>query len=364
MQISETFDHSGGTIELLPSTTEFPILPTVFNPRDRYEIVDSVLPNRISIMVIGPDDYNDCVFVSNNSPLTVGRFRYTASEGATMPLSIQWVLPIQKYQANAFKNALDNRLIAFFSFDSEDNVDMTRYTLDYRVQDIVEPEFRLMNFSADYAGDSLIDVSWNTQGEAFNQGFILWRGNLPWGALLTSPDDAEKSDTIATFRQHVNLTGAGTNSPTENIDYAYKDTADIRDETFIYQLFYQDFSGNIVPCVLNDGQLAIDTVTVPNAVIQTIVSAEPNPIVNDVTNVTFELLDRAFVTAYVVDLQGRREIVPSVSNRVYPRGEHKFEVQFGQYAPAGPYTIVLEVLPDDDISTEFSFASYKVVLVR
>lgn len=333
-------------------------------PIDGYAIETAINENnRISIMVAGPEEFKDAIFVpKTDSGIVIGQFLLKGKNGFFLPEKLKWLKPYNLFQACAYKLPEDSLLspgviweyknsnIELYDtlgsdvmFKNTDNSESNSFVLDY--------------FNVDYDGQKVINISWKTSGEPFNQGFILKRGYRM--TPNQSADEVEYNETIASYPTNNELRGTGA----AGIGglYFWQDTVPYRGLDYCYRLEYQKRKRNEEEDVL----LANKCVAVPNAVIYA-ANASPNPF-SEATEIKFWLEDDVYLTAFVRDLAGK-EIERLSTNKMYKfnmkQEPHVLPFNASALAANGLYEVVLIGIPINDKSVTQSTAMIKIQLLR
>lgn len=326
------------TLEVLPNTSELDIAS--------YIIADSTLRQRMSITILGPDTYGDCITIQEGASIRLGRFRITGPETRVLPTALSWAQPYERYQANAFKIPTDS--IPWHG--SNDNIEMTG-RLRFLADTLRTPEFVLKNFTAKYIGDRRVLLCWETLSEAYNRGFVLRRGIRPFGDAVDDYSNVEFSE-IVRYTTQPDLRGLGMSF--EGRSYCYVDTVPFRGEEYVYELLYEHYNASDIPL---DTTRAI----VPSAVIA-FAQANPNPF-RDQTVIDYILDDRVTLSCKVYDPTGK-EVATLLDNVVLPIGKYNVRFEAPAIASQGLYDVVFIAYPVDDASVELSTAVVKLQLIR
>ncbi len=175
-----------------------------------------------------------------------------------------------------------------------------------------------------------VNLSWTTQNEIDNLGFMLER-------RLKEESDWE---TIASYKTHVELAGQGNkNSPT---NYHFADSNVFSGNTYIYRLSDLDVNGEIHS--KQEIQVKASDTVVPEST--ELSSAFPNPFnpFNPGTRVQYQLETDVKVTLSVVDITGRT--VRTIVNENQPAGRYEIawdgKDSYGNSTPSGVYLLVLK----------------------
>lgn len=321
--------------------------------------------DRIAFGFLGPETFDETIYIPEvpNPGVIVGRYKLFTLDGSSFPLTagegvrLTWKTPTEYYQDFAYKTYRnidslsvqdwfvvdDNVRMGYpigFTTYIDDNTDRPRMVLDY--------------FNARYMGGLNVELTWATLSEAFNRGFYIKRGLMPF----TTNDVAEVDFDIdvANFRQVENvltMTGLGTRVPGK--EYAYRfDTVSSRGLTYCYELLYEDFAGDI-------HSLATSCLTIPNAVL-TYLQGNPNPFAKQ-TQVEYIVEDDVYLTAEVYDLTGRK-MMTLINDEFIPMGKHTFDLTMPDMASNGLYDLVLIAVPINDRSVEKSRGVFKLQLIK
>lgn len=333
-------------------------------PIDGYAIETAINENnRISIMVAGPEEFKDAIFVPHNdSGIVIGQFILKGKNGFYMPDKLKWLKPYNLFQASAYKLPEDS-LISPGVIWQYKNSNIELYdTLgsDVMFQNTLNPgsnEFALDYFNVEYDGQKVINISWKTSSEPYNQGFILKRG------YRMTPDqkvsEIEYKDIVASYPPNFELKGTGTVG--KGGLYFWQDTVPYRGIDYCYQLEYKKRKRYEEENIL----LAQKCVPVPNAVIYA-ANASPNPF-KESTEIRFWLEDDVTLTAFVRDLAGK-EIERLCTNKMYKfnmkQDPHILPFNASALAANGLYEVVLIGIPINDQNVTQSTAMIKIQLLK
>lgn len=322
---------------------------------------------RIAIAFLGADSLQESISIPQGTERLLGRFRVEFADSLPAPeqVRLEWTQPLERFQANAFKVATERLRFQGIELLQHDNCEMiTSYSMEIPV---VEPSPRVSVgvFSADYAGDKKVRLSWRTAAESIgrrtNAGFALLR------RVISSPFDTSltvsRFDTIAHFRtiSTLRLKGNGNGSV-----YQFLDSVRFRGDVMQYRLLALDATpnrfSNLQPPVLQ-ATIARDTasVRIPNAVIESS-SVEPNPFFSE-TRIRYALADRARVTVTLYDATGRM-ITRFMENEEKARGLHTFSPDVNSLALQGALFITITASPTDDVAVEKSEVVLKLQRVK
>jgi hypothetical protein len=358
-------------------STSLPIIPRPENAvRTGYEVkiflpaVPSPMLNqaseqRVAFAFIGADSVFNCSLVQRGTERLLGRFRIDIADTIVEPerVRLAWALPLEKFQANAFKVAQN---IAFqgIQLQTHDNAEMfTTFSVDAPLVEF-PPELTTSGFSAEYVGDKRVKLTWNTLSERVgrrtNAGFVLLRRNI-------FAQDSAQFDTVAHFRSSPTLRLRGNASGSV---YEFRDSVRSRGDVLLYRLVALDAtpsrSATTRPPTFR-ATLARDTasVRIPNTVFKE-TSAQPNPFSTQ-SRINYTLEDRARVSATVYDATGR-VITRLLDNIEQARGVYSLTLDGTrfpeQFASQGALMLVLTALPNDDAAVEKSEAVVKLQFVR
>ncbi|MFN3307472.1 MAG: hypothetical protein ACK42Z_09860, partial [Candidatus Kapaibacteriota bacterium] len=306
------------SIELLPGSSELPIIaiPGIL-PTRSYLVTPNVLPLRFSVTIAGPENYEDCVVPLLDQGIIIGKFVIKTKDGTVPPQKLRWLEPYVYYQACAYKLDHDSLFLPnMFYAQVNDNIEMDdkiRSYVNFITSTAPPPKTILKYFDVEYVGLKKLRLAWETQSEAYVDGFIVVRG-------LRTPEkpnveDIVFSDTVADYRRsdpmNRSLLGLGTSSIGKSYYYEF-DSVAYRGLEYCYKLLYKDFFGNIVT-------LAYDCERIPNSII-TKATPSPNPF-SVSTRIDYIVEDDVILDAFVNDLKGR--IVTRLLEGVYtPKVQH------------------------------------------
>jgi hypothetical protein len=315
---------------------------------------------RIGIVIMGADSVENTVLVLPDSSRILGRFRLSLADTIREPERVRfaWVQPTSRFQANAFKTAQE-QTVEGKRYNSNDNIEMpTRYRVDAPTVELA-PTLRATRLQAEYAGDKRVRVRWATTeervGRRTNAGFLLLRQLV--GAAASSTV-ANNFDTVASFSRTLGLRLRGASGGAE---YEFLDSVPTRGDVYAYRLGFLD--ATVRPAQEFRAVFSTDTAqaAIPNAVLAS-AAASPNPF-GENTLVSYTLLDRARVTAWLYDATGRivREIFANVER---PRGEYSFTLDGSSLPNQAAYFLLLSALPVNDAAVERSQTTLKIQLSR
>jgi hypothetical protein len=351
---SKLLDNSNYSITLVSGSSNLKTAPMTGNrpPADAYVVVPNIRPDRVSIVVSGPDSIADCAIMPIDTDIRLGSFILRAADGIYLSNRFAWRLPIFERQACAFKLETDSMLTEYIKYaNAANNLEMddnSRRAVRYIVDSGKDPVFDIEYFNAVYANNRRVELLWRTISEAYNKGYIITRGIKPYGE--TSTVGLAFPDTILDYRQDVRYKGHGTTL--DAISYVFDfDTVQYRGEEYCYQLLYQDMrDGGIYP---------LDTacVIIPSSVI-THAEANPNPF-REFTDIEYKVDDDVYMTAKVYNLLGG-----TVETLLDNQPAYKIRFTSDYKAMQGLYEVVFTATPVDDPSIESSVAVVKMQLIK
>ncbi len=331
----------------------------------RIDIAD----DRIAFGYLGPFTYDSTLFIplDTDTTVTVGRYYVYTKDGTQFPRGsweeqdgtrFLWAKPVEYYQDFAFKTDLpiDSLTVAGW-FQENDNVPAVGENFNrvfFKNDSSWRPEMILEYFTARYASNLKVVLDWRTRSEAFNKGFIIRRGLMPFDE--TDPEVVNYDTEIADYRNLKDeeaLTGLGTRFPGKTYRYRY-DTVSFRNYVYCYELLYQDDSDNII-------SLAKACVNVPNAVL-TYLQANPNP-ASKTAQVEYTVDDDVYLTTGVYDLIGRR-IISIHEDEFVNIGTHTFNIELPENLASGMYDIIMIAIPINDQSVEKSTGVFKLQVIK
>lgn len=342
----------------------------LFLPEKGYYVEPKIFPGRISITVLGPPGYDDCLLVPHDSSILVGRFLVHTLQGELMPTKIGWKQPYNRYQASAFKLLTDSMIVngkKIYNYD--DNVtmdDQQNITYELENEQILPPSFNFNDFWVSYRGNLVDSLFFRSNSEYRVRGYTILRG------VHIGNTDVEYKDTVFTYLQGEKFNPAMVSKGNSFSGFSYGplfDSVKYRGGEYCYQLraTYFDSLNNLV-----DTMLAERCTNVPNAVIE-YATASPNPF-NLFTTIKYTVSDDVYITIRVFDLSGKEvKLLTSedegskglvLENVLVKRGTHTAIFRAPELASQGVYDILLYAKPVNDNSVEMSRAIVKVQLVK
>ncbi|MCS7177366.1 MAG: hypothetical protein NZ960_07130 [Candidatus Kapabacteria bacterium] len=299
---------------------------------------------RLGVTVYGPESFEASQLIPWDTLMRIARLQVFSTNGTPVPHTLEWAQPLAYYQAFAYKQR--DEVLPWVR--ANDNVELgTR--VEYRLQPMRVPAHVVRDFRAEYIGDRKVRLSWQTQSEAFNRGFVLVRWWRPFNTT-----ELVDSALVADWQRVPLLRGLGTSDTGRSYLYVDSDAAKQRGEEYCYDLWSTDFHG-----VLRYHGRAC--ATIPHAVIS-FAQADPNPFSN-ATTIRYRLEDRVLLSITVYDVRGG-VVARLMERQEMERGSYTLEWQTPAYASQGLYDIVLIAYPVDDPSVELSRAIIKAQLVH
>lgn len=342
-----------------------PTHPSFGAYRTQIDITD----DRLAFGFLGPYTNDSTIFIplEGGTAITMGKYYVYTKDGTPFPrgsteeedgVRFVWRSPVEYYQDFAFKTALpiDSLSVAGW-FLEDDNVPAVGAGLNsvfFKNDSSSRPRMILEYFKARYASNLKVVCEWKTRSEAFNKGFILKRGLMPFDEI--DPEKVEYDTDIADYREPQNalaMTGLGTRDPGKSYRYRF-DTVSFRNFVYCYELLYQDNSDNII-------SLAKSCVNIPNAVL-TYLQANPNP-ASKVAQVEYTVEDDVYLTCGIYDVIGRR-ILSIYEDQFVNIGTHTFSVNLPENLASGVYDIVMVAIPINDNSVEKSTGIFKLQVIK
>ncbi|MGA2297009.1 MAG: hypothetical protein ABSG15_05620, partial [FCB group bacterium] len=353
-------DSTKINILFIPNSSDLKIFVPTGNslPVTEYLVTPRVFKGRISITIAGPEAYTSAISVMRDSAIKIGSFVIATNDGSMLPKGLDWIQPYYYYQACAYKVPQDTFFIpGALMYQKDDNVEMndsTANVVKYVTERNPEPHMDLKYFHADYAGLKKVSLTWATESEAYNKGFILKRAEKPYNI-----PDTTKWQWFEFARWNggkpleAGMKGAGTTWTPHNYGYNY-DTVKYRGIEYCYELLYQDFDNNEI-------HLAYACLQIPNAVIVA-ATPYPNPFASS-TIIKYRVDDDVYMTTTVYDLKGK-QVKKLYDNDYIKYGEHEITFNASDFASQGLYDVIFLAYPVDDPSVEISRAIVKIQLIR
>ncbi len=329
--------------------------------KEAYTIDPVVFNDRFSITIVGPELLQDCHTIPTDTTVLLGEFQISTKDGSSVPDDLTWKKPYLFYQACAYKTDKDSLDGFITRYTVEDNIEMhdeLNSIVEFREDNSVGPQMKLVEFTAEYIGGKEVKLDWRTDEEAYNKGFILRRAPRPDVTVLSS--DLGYSHEVANLYNDSRLVGNGTTKIPQTYNY-YNDTVVYRGGEYCYELLYEDFDGNIK-------SLAYACTPVPNAVI-VYASPSENPFTSS-TDITYIVDDDVTMTVTAYDVGGREigkltnESGVVLNDAFVEKGEHITTFVASELASQGMYEVIFIAHPIDDPSVELSRAVVKLQLMR
>ncbi len=345
-----------------------------------YVITPRVQPGRLSISIVGPDEFKDAKYVPRNDSIRLGRFHVSMLDSTHLRDTLAWVTPLDYYQANAFKIDADSMVANVKLYGANDNIEMRDQPCfgdstnrvvrtDTFVIAARPPKcMKLDTFYTVYMGEKKVSIHWKTSCEQGVQGFIL-RRRIKEGLCL-NPSELEFHEIRrfgTTFDPEMFAHGTGSQGFT--YDLSVPDTVNYRDVIYQYELSALFFDGE---------RRFLDTTDlyIPNAVIVR-AAVFPNPVKEgDSAVIRYMIDDDVLLTAKVYDPLGK-ELQTLMDKKLHVRRSSTkkwTEVQDAdsytigwskpQEGAQGAYFVVFLAYPVDDNGVEMSRAVVKIMYVR
>lgn len=342
-------------------------------PVREYHITPEIIPNnftpdtlsqRISITIAGPEEFNNSVEVLHESQLPdgilLGRFRISTIDKTPLPpvIDIDWLQPVNYYQACAYKRAKGDDVIPWHGYDP--NIEMEDFNLNTTVvfekDNYVDTCFIVKDFEASYEGNGKVALKWKTECEVQNKGFFILRGMVPYDARSLS--EVVYKDTVADFERSLSefnqLKGLGTAKPGKDYLFEY-DTIGIKGEEYCYKLFNRDIKGNV-------HERAITCLYIPNTVIS-FATAIPT-VFSTKTLIKYKLEEDVYLTVFITDVNGK-QVKQVYNSEPKDRGWYTdlyFEPTI--LAQQGLYEIIFIAKPRNKIGIEIARAVVKAQYLK
>lgn len=330
-------------------------------PEIDYTFSPMVVDGRFVIHVFGPEPITSAEFIPYDTiGVKVGTFQIATLDQTYIPELLSWTEPKDYFQASAFKLAADSTTGGgnLLWFEMDDNVQMSNTlatTVIYDKKDPDPPCFIVKNFAAEYMGSKKVRLSWETDCEYQNEGFILMRGRLPYGS--NDPDQVTFDHEVGRWdgggALNNSLIGLGTDDEGKYYYFEY-DSVPYRDVDYCYLLLNEDWYGEIT----ERGRVCVP---VPNAVI-TYAQPNPNPFFER-TTIKYKVDDDVYMDINAYDVLGRKTMT-MMEREFVPIGVHEIEFVAPHLASQGLYEIIFIAYPIDDPSVELSRAVVKAQLIR
>lgn len=325
------------SIEIVNDTNEFSDPKIIMLPTNDYSYKLLIKDNSFIINIFGPEKYEDCIFIPKDSTISLARLRIINNSLESITDNISWKQPLYIYQACAYKaendSIIDNNLLWF---KHNDNIEMTdrlgTSICDYIIEKMPPPEFTLNYFHAQYIGNSIAEIQWETKSEASNNGFTLTRLRSEYNLNYYEPSTL---DTIDTYKTNQNLIGCQNYKGKEY--QVILDNIPIAGLKYLYILQYTDYDGNY---------LAIDTadIFIPRSIIN-YAQATPNPF-HEETTIEYITEDDVILDAKLYDLTGK-VIVNFFDDEHISKGIHTIHISKNDLHSSGVYELIFIAKPVD-----------------
>lgn len=365
----DTIDFNNIGVEEHPDQSAIKYKDPTHPSFDAYQTQIDITDDRIAFGFLGPYTYDSTIFIplEGGTAVTMGKYYVYTKDRTPFPrgsteeedgVRFVWKSPVEYFQDFAFKTDIPiDSLTVDGWFLEDDNVPAVGTGLNsvfFRNDSSSRPRMILEYFKARYASNLKVVCEWKTRSEAFNKGFILRRGLMPFDEI--DPEKVEYDTEIADYRRPENalaMTGLGTRDPGKSYRYRF-DTVSFRNFVYCYELLYQDNSDNII-------SLAKSCVNIPNAVL-TYLQANPNPASKE-AQVEYTVEDDVYLTCGVYDLLGKR-ILSIYEDKFVPIGTHTFSINIPENLSSGMYDIVMIAIPINDNSVEKSTGIFKLQVIK
>lgn len=336
-------------------------------PKVGYRTDYQVYDNRLSITVLGPEEYDDCQSVNIENPLLIGTFIVSTENGERLPSDrMSWMLPYSKYQACAFKiendSLVNGDITWYYSDDNVSMEDSTSITYVF-VNDTTSKKFEFDYFVAEYVGKMNSQYYWMTKKEYNIIGY-----SVKSGIKFDGSDEIEYNKLIATWRPGDRYNPefeVKTFNPKPRFYGLYADTLEYRGGSYGYAL-YGSFLG--IDGTVTERLLDTAIIATPRAVISS-AKADPEHFTKE-TTITYTVDDDVYLTAILTDLLGRELKTLDVPNwglldrKEVRRGTYNFKFRAPDLASQGFYNIRFVAYPIDDPTADVSTADVKLQLVK
>ncbi len=342
-------------------------------PVTEYHITPEIIPNsytpdtlsqRISITIAGPEGFNNAVEVKFEDELPegilLGKFRISTIDKTSLPatMDIDWLQPVDYYQACAYKRQRGDDVIPWHGWDP--NIEMEDFNLNttviYDKDNYVDTCFIVKDFEASYEGNGKVTLKWKTDCEVQNKGFFILRGIVPFGAQ--NLNEVVYKDTVGDFARSQaefdQLKGLGTAKPGKEYLFEF-DTVDIKGEEYCYKLYNRDINGTV-------HERAMTCLYIPNTVIS-FATAIPT-IFTTKTLIKYKLEEDVYLTVFITDVNGK-QVKKVYESEPKDRGWYTdlyFEPTV--LAQQGLYEVIFLAKPRNKIGVEIARAVVKAQYLK
>ncbi|MFH1050470.1 MAG: hypothetical protein V1779_06005 [bacterium] len=335
-------------------------------PPDIYYMTPRIIDGKISITIIGPEQYGNCRGIAPGEKMRLGTFYMISTQGVIPYHKINFLSttdadPYFYYQALAAKTNTEVQIRGTKWYNPDDNIELNNSSLATKVKyeiDLNMPPMIVDTFYVSYAGQKKDTCVWITSSEPVHKGFILKRDLVPYETKYEDYDfnfisDVGRWDRI---RKPTDTLLIGNITHMYGYDYRYEfDTVPYRDEKYCYELSYTNLAGDTIP---------LDTacIDIPDVLIYS-AKASPNPF-SETTQIEFRLEEESVVSCMVYDIEGR-VVAKIFEDLVLGVGLHtEFSFQAQIFAPQGLYDIVIYAVPTEDMPIKKGRAVIKTQLIR
>jgi hypothetical protein len=363
LQLTGGFNPGVHVIALLPGTSDLPLVPYTPGAMNGYYIDAGFVNGQIKIHVIGPDSVDDAISVVNPDSIKIGQFTVTSNDKSFVPEVLAVSVPVDYFQANAFKIDHDSATGAGANsnvwYVKHDNPPLiTEYLASPPPPDICDAVFE---FTGQYEGDLKVGLQFKVSDEHCYEGFWIERSLVKLRDL--SDLNFEQRPQLL-YQNEPRLLSCKCLLP--QVHDSLYDMTEYRREIYAYRLI-----GQRLPNYGDTAQI-IDTifVRIPNAIISNARLLD-NPF-KDETTVRFNIDDRLYLTAKVFDLGGRLigtlldESGEEIVDKEYAAGVgYRALWKAPDVASQGLYNVVLIGIPfRDDSIEQLSRVILKAQLIR
>ncbi len=302
---------------------------------DAYTQLFAVTDNSFIINIMGPDNYGDCVYVPFDSTISLGKYAIKSKSDIIFADSIEWKMPLNACQSCAYKAHQDSIALDDITwFKINDIIEMSdrkqQTICHYKVEKTPPPTFVMKYFQAEYIGNSIAKISWETESEAYNKGFSIRRAH---------PDNNSSGFNETEFRliadYQTNPSLAGSENYHGKKYPVIFDTLSREGMEYIYILAYTDYDGFIHN---------IDTAYIfyPRSIIS---YAQPNPNpFSDKTTIEYIIEDDVIMNANVYDIKGR-EILKIMNEEYIAAGSYNILIENEQLHGTGFFELIIIAYP-------------------
>ncbi|MGE5481008.1 MAG: hypothetical protein ACM3U1_11365 [Chloroflexota bacterium] len=378
--LSMCFDLNDSSITKNPSayrvirldTTELPPLIVTGGgqlPAKGYDFKESIIQNKLYAAIVGPDEYDECVYVPKDTSLLLGKYVIENVNQQLIDENVVWKTPLSYYQAAAYKLSADSLYESYLLiFSGDDNVELfdgSQNMIAYRTDKAPKFDFILDDFVVQYAGQRKVEYYWRTRSEFNCAGFTVRRAFVPDSSRPDIVGPLEMVGTHKTGDAKFNQDFVGLGNT--NVGHLYPtrtDTVEFRGGRYNYYLYYNP----ILKLGLGpDSLIAVRKVDIPNAVISK-ATAMPNPF-SDRTKISYTLEDDVYLSAVVRDLRGGEVLKlklgdSPLDHKIMKKGTYTATFDAPIHAAQGTYEAMFIAYPIDDPTVEISRAYVKLNYIK